>query len=130
VSARTFHIGNDRQKLMRVLVLLGSFLVQAKDDWEIEIRPRRKEKSHEQRKMWHAILEEFGRAVGYTLPEIKQVMKEEFFGVEVKTLPDGKQYRVTQSSEDAERMRYSELIDFTLRRAAENGVLIEDRRAA
>lgn len=128
MTARVFHIGNDRQKLMRVLALLGQFLVKEGDDWEIEIRPRRREKSNEQRKMWHAILKEFGDAIGYTLPEIKQVVKEEFFGVEVKTLPDGKQYRVTQSSEDAERKSYSELIDFTLRRAAENGVLIEDQR--
>lgn len=129
-QSRTFHVGNDRQKLLRVLSLLGSFLIQPKDDWEIEVRPRRKEKTHAQRGMWHAILTEWGRGLGYTMPEMKNVAKRELMGTHFITLPNGKQYEIFPSSEDEDRFGYSALIDGTLRLAAESGVLIEDKRAA
>lgn len=126
---RIFHVGNSREKLMRVLSLLASFLVGEKDDLEIEVRTRRKAKTHQQRKAWHAMLTEWGRHLGYTMPEMKAVAKRELIGTHwVKV--NGKDYEVFPSSEDEDRFGYSELIDGTLRLAAESGVLLEIRQAA
>jgi hypothetical protein len=122
---RIFHIGNSREKLMRVLSMLSSFLITEKDDIELEVRPRRKEKTHEQRKTWHALLTDFGKALGYTMPQMKEVVKREIFGSEWIQLPNGKRYEVIPSSEAEDRYGYAELIDHTLRIAAEQGVLLE-----
>jgi hypothetical protein len=129
-EARTFFIGNSREKLQRVLSLLASFMITEEDDLEIEIRPRRKEKTHQQRKLWHAMLKEFGESIGYTLPQIKQVVKQKIFGTEWVNLPDGTKLEITQSSEDEDRYGYARLIDETMRIAAEQGVLLQPRRAA
>lgn len=126
---RTFYIGNSRAQLLRVLSILTSFFIGEKDDLEIEVRQRRKEKTHDQRKAWHALLTEFGRHLGYTMPQMKEVVKRELLGSEWITLPNGKKYEVIPSSEDEDRYGYSRLIDETLRIAAENGVLLEVRAA-
>lgn len=126
---RIFHIGNSREKLMRVLSILSSFLVSQKDDLEIEVRTRRKEKTHTQRKTWHALLTEWGKEIGYTMPEMKCVAKRELMGTHwVKV--NGKDYEIFPSSEDEDLFGYSALIDGTLRLAAEGGVLLDIRRAA
>lgn len=130
---RTFHIGNRREKLMRVLSILASLLVADKDDLELSIGPRRKEKTHTQRKTWHALLTEFGKALGYTMPQMKEVVKREIMGSEWISMPGGKKYEVIPSSEAEDLFGYAELIDHTIRIAAENGVLLEikgERRAA
>lgn len=126
---RIFHIGNSREKLMRVLSALSSFLITEKDDIELEVRPRRREKTHQQRKAWHAMLSEWGKALGYTTPEMKCVAKRELMGthwIDVK----GKKYEIFPSSEDEDRFGYSELIEGTLRLAAETGVLLDIRHQA
>ena len=125
ITERTFRIGNSRQRLLAVLSQLSSFLIQETDDWEIVVRKARKEKTHQQRKTWHALLTEFGQALGYTMPQMKQVVKREIFGAEWIKLPNGKEVEVIQSSEDEDRHGYANLIDHTLRIAAENGVLLE-----
>jgi hypothetical protein len=126
---RTFYVGNSREKLLRVLSVLSSLLIKDDDDLEIEVRPRRKEKTHAQRKTWHALLSEWGRELGYTLPEMKNVAKRELMGTRWIKL-NGKDYEIFPSSEDEDRFGYSELIDGTLRLAAETGVLLDIRRAA
>lgn len=129
---RTFHIGNSREKLMRVLSILASLLVTDKDDLELSIGPRRKAKTNAQRNAWHAMLGEWGKALGYTVPEMKCVAKRELMGTHwVKV--NGKDYEIFPSSEDEDRFGYSALIDGTFRLAAEMGVLLEirgERRAA
>ena len=132
-QARTFHVGNSREKFMRVLSVLASLLVRKEDDLEIEVRERRKEKTAKQRGAWHALLTEFGKALGYTMPQMKEVVKRELMGSEWITLPNGKKYEVIPSSEAEDRYGYNDLIEGTLRIAAENGVLLEirgERRAA
>jgi hypothetical protein len=129
---RVFHVGNSREKLMRVLSILSSLLVSQKDDIEIEVRPRRREKTNKQRGTWHALLTEFGKELGYTMPQMKDVVKRELMGSEFITMPNGKKYEVFASSEDEDRFGYADLIDGTLRIAAEQGVLLQirDRRVA
>lgn len=126
---RVFHVGNSRDKWLRVLSMLASFLISEKDDIEIEVRPRRKEKTHSQRNVWHALLTEFGREVGYTKAQMKDVVKREFYGSEWIKMPNGKSYEVIPSSEESDRFDYSALIDFTLQLAAEQGILLQVRAA-
>ena len=129
-ESRTFHIGGSREKLMRVLSMLSNLLVTPEDDLELSIGPRRKEKSHQQRKKWHAMLEDMARQLGYTKPQMKEVVKSELMGSEWITLPSGRKYEVIPSSEDEDRFGYSELIEGTYRVAAENGIVLSERVAA
>lgn len=122
---RIFAIGNSQSKLAQVVNVLAAFRLTEEDDIEIEVRPRRKEKTDTQRRTWHALLADFGRQLGYTMPQMKEVVKRELLGSEWITLPSGKRHEVIPSSEDEDRYGYSELIDGTLRIAAENGVLLE-----
>lgn len=126
---RTFHIGNSRDKLVRVLSILSSLLITEKDDLEIEVRPRRRDKTNKQRNVWHALLEEWGKELGYTKQEMKDVAKRELMGTHWITV-NGKRHEVFPSSEDEDRFGYSTLIDGTLRLAAESGVLLRIRGEA
>lgn len=97
------------------------------DDLEVEIRQRRKEKTHAQRGTWHALLRDWGREVGYTLQEMKQVVKRELMGTSFIEV-HGKRYEIFPSSEDEDRYGYSRLIDDTLMLAAKQGIVLEIRR--
>lgn len=127
---RQYRIGNSRQRLMEVLSLLASFLIKPEDDYVLEIRPARKEKSHDQRKLFHALCAQAGKELGHTPGQIKAMVKQEFFGVDQITTRSGKTYNVVQSSEEADRIEYSALIEALLQWAAENGVLLDTRQAA
>lgn len=128
---RTFHVGNSREKLMRVLSQLANLMVMPDDDLELTIGPRRKAKTHLQRKTWHALLTDFGRELGYTMPQMKAVVKQILLGTEWVRLPDGTSHEITQSSEDEDRYGYARLIDDTIRIADEQGVVlvIKDKAA-
>lgn len=126
---RIFRIGNDHQRMQQVARVLNVLQLDDADDIEVEIRQRRREKTHEQRKTWHALLRDWGRELGYTVNEMKNVAKRELMGTKVIEV-GGKKYEIFPSSEDEDRYGYSELIDGTLRLAAEQGVLLEIRRAA
>ena len=127
---RVFHCGNSKERLSQVSRVLAVFTVDEADDIEVEIRPARKEKTQAQRRTWHALLTDFGKELGYTLPQMKDVVKHEILGSEWVTMPNGKRYEVLPSSEAEDRYSYAELIDHTLRIAAENGILLQIRRAA
>lgn len=88
-------------------------------------RPLTFGKTPEQRKKFHAICADIGRELGLTPGQVKEAIKAEHFGLdEVKI--HGKWYRMVKSSEDADRMEYSELIETALRMGAEWGVVIPD----
>jgi hypothetical protein len=127
---RQYRIGNSRKRLMEVLSLLSSFLIAPEDDYVLEIRPARKEKSHDQRKLFHALCTQAGKELGHTPGQVKAMVKEEHFGLDTIKAKSGKTYTVVQSSEDADRYEYSELIETLLRWSSENGVLLDTRQAA
>lgn len=127
-QARTFYIGNSRGALMRVLSMLSSLLVKPEDDYELELRPRRKEKTNAQRNYFHKVCELIGKQLGYTKGQVKEMVKEYHFGEDVITTPSGRVYRVIQSSEDEDRHGYNDLIDSALRWGAENGAPVDDPR--
>lgn len=126
---RVFHCGNSKERLSQVSRVLAVFTVEEADDIEVEIRPRRKSITHEQRKTWHVLLRDWGKELGYTVNEMKNVAKRELMGTKVIEVR-GKRYEVFPSSEDEDRYGYSELIEGTLRLAAESGCLLDIRRAA
>ncbi len=126
---RLFYIGNAKSRMEQVARVLNVLPLDEADDVEVEIRQRRKEKTHLQRKTWHGLLRDWGRELGYTTNEMKNVVKRELMGTKVITV-HGKPYEIFPSSEDEDRFGYSELIEGTLRLAAEQGVLLEIRRAA
>ena len=125
---RVFYIGSSRAALMRVLSMLGGLLVKPTDDLELELRPRRKEKSHQQRKYLHKICTDIGKQLGYTMGQVKAMVKEEHFGADTIQTPSGRVYHVIQSSEDEDRGGYSALIETALRWGAENGAPVDDPR--
>lgn len=102
--------------------------VSEKSPWEVIVRPPKREKSRDQRALWHAIIGEMAAHMGHTPAEVKFIIKSEYYGTTVVTLPGGQKYAVVQSSEDEDRQGYTRLIDYTMQFAAENGIPIQDRR--
>lgn len=126
---RVFHVGSSKARMEQVARVLLVLPPDEQDDLEVEIRQRRREKTHEQRKTWHVLLRDWGRELGYTVNEMKNVAKRELMGTKVIEVR-GKKYEIFPSSEEEDRFGYSELIEGTLRLAAEQGILLGIRRAA
>lgn len=127
---RIYRIGNSRKRLLEVLSMLANLLVKPDDDLQLAVGPARKEKSHAQRKLFHALCKEAGDHLGYTKGQVKEIVKQEHFGTDTVTDRKGRRYEVVQSSEEADRADYSDLIETLLRWAAENGVALDVRNAA
>lgn len=121
---------NAPDRLRALLASLMALPVSVERPLEFIVREPRREKSHEQRKLWHAMLDDMGRSMGHTPGEMKQIVKAEYYGVERIKLPNGHVVEVIQSSEEEDRAGYSRLVDFTTRFAAENGITLQDQRAA
>jgi hypothetical protein len=92
---------------------------------QVSIEPYKDNKTAAQRKWWHTMLGMLGKELGYTLPEIKDIIKVEVIGmqhVEWKGLIVDR----IPSSEDEKRAGYSHLIEETYRIAAEQGCVLPD----
>ena len=88
---------------------------------------RTHQKSHEQRKLFHALCREIGKEVGETPGKIKEAIKADFFGLDEFKIGD-RWYRAVKPSEQADRDEYSQLIDFAYQWAAETaGIVILGR---
>lgn len=75
-------------------------------------------KTHEQRKLFHTLCKKIGDHIGLSLRQVKEAIKEDFFGVDEYEIAGKKYYRVT-SSEEPNREGYTALIEFTYMWAAE-----------
>lgn len=118
-----------RKEIARAVIeVIGHLDVGENHAAEIIIRPQRKEKTHDMRALWHAVMGEAAPHLGLTPGQTKQLIKQEFFGVDEKVVA-GRRYEFVQSSEESDRQEYSRLIDFTLQFLAEQGIHIQDRRA-
>jgi hypothetical protein len=116
------------EKLRGVLDALRVFSVDFQiHPMTLELRTEREEKSDAQRKLWHAVIGDLAVAMHMTPAACKLRIKAGFWGVEVKGEGDF-YYALVPSSEEAEREEYSRLIDYTYQYAAENGIIIQDRR--
>lgn len=128
MAARYF-IAYSPAHLQGILRRIAGMPVSRQAPLEVVVRPPRKEKTGDQRRLWHAMLSEFASHTGMTPAEAKGVVKAEYFGPEPMTLPSGHVVQVVrESSEDLDREQYSRLIDFTAQFAAEHGVVLSDRR--
>ena len=114
-------------KLSRVLGALTAVRVNPRHPMELVLREERKEKTADQRRLFHAICAEGAPQVGLTPAEAKQAVKRDFYGYEVREV-HGRRYELVQSSEDSDRPEYSGLIDYAYQWFAEAGVYIPDRR--
>ena len=88
---------------------------------QIELGPLKKDKTHEQRKLFHAKCKDIGDELGYTQREIKEMVKADYFGVDTVVI-EGKSYQMLKSSEALDRMDYSKLCDYLMQWAAERGI--------
>ena len=94
---------------------------------EVIIRPERREKTTNQRRLFHAICAEVALELGNTPGEVKMAIKEDFYGVDMIKVGE-KVYRSVQSTEEEDGPGYGRLIDFAYIWAAERGVAVPDRR--
>lgn len=123
---------DSRERLTAVLSALSRTLVEPRAPLELILRTERREKTHEQRKLWHVMMVDLAPLLGLTPAETKLLIKRLFFGVSVKIVKIADRevpIELVPSSEDLERKEYSDLIDFTIRFAAEQGFMIADRRS-
>ena len=127
IESRRFWV-REKAQLREIALVLAHLDVSDSSVAEIIIRPAKKEKTGSQRGYWHVVLDELARALGHTPREMKEIVKQEYYGTTTVTLPGGQKYEILPSSEDEDREGYGRLIDYTLQMAAEQGVHIADPR--
>ena len=127
IEPRRYFIDN-RIRLAEVATELMRYPVEAERPLEVIVRTPRKEKTPEQRRLFHAICGDIGGTLGLTPGEVKSAIKQDFFGVD-KVKIGGRVYDVVQSSEDSEREEYGRLIDYAYIWAADREVKVADRRS-
>jgi hypothetical protein len=81
------------------------------------------DKTAVQRNKFHALCRDIGHELGLTPGQCKAAIKQEYFGLDEFKVGD-KWYRVLKSSEDADRIEYSALIEAAYRFAAEAGIAL------
>lgn len=86
-----------------------------------------KDKTAEQRSWFHALCKILGDETGYTLDEVKELVKKDILSTKIVKI-GGISKEVTKSSEKAKRDEYSELIDGIYRIGAEAGVVLPNPR--
>lgn len=122
-----------QDRLSQVLRLLGNVRVNTDTPMELIFRTEHAPKSPEQRRLFHAICSDIAKEMGLTPAEVKWKIKASFYGAELYKVKmrDGTDafWADVPSSEDSDKEEYSRLIDHAYRWAAENGVVIADRRA-
>lgn len=92
---------------------------------QVTIEPYKDDKTAEQRKGWHFLLSILAKHCGYTLPEIKDVIKIEAIGMQQMEWK-GKIIDRIPSSEEEKKHGYSDLIEQTYRIAAEMGCVLPE----
>ena len=94
---------------------------------EVIIQPHKEDKTGEQRGWWHVLLKILSDESGYTVEEVKELVKKNLLGT--RLIPIGSVSKeVTESSEKQDKIGYSELIEGTYRLAAEAGIVLPNPR--
>jgi len=86
-------------------------------------RPFVRDKTAEQRNKFHQMCRDIGKELGEPPARIKSAIKQDHFGIDEFKIGD-KWYRQVKSSEDTDRMEYSELIEAAYQWAAERDVVL------
>jgi hypothetical protein len=90
---------------------------------EITIGDYTEKKTGEQRNSFHLLCKLFADETGYTLHEIKELVKFQEFGTNL-ILIGGVEHGVSISSESLKRTDYARLIEATYRLAAQGGIVL------
>lgn len=118
---------DSKARLLAVLSALAHTLVSPNAPLELILRTERKEKTAAQRALFHAVMADLAPQFALTPAETKQPIKQQFYGIEKRTVL-GVERTFVQSSEESDREEYSRLIDFAYQFSAENGIHVSDRR--
>jgi hypothetical protein len=101
--------------------------IRGDDQMEVVIQKHKQRKTDEQRSWFHVLCSMLGNETGYTLGEIKQMVKGVVLGS--TTVSVGNQsFEVVESSEKQNRETYSQLIEGVYRLAAEAGIELPPAR--
>jgi hypothetical protein len=92
-------------------------------DVEVVIKKHVRNKTGEQRGWFHKLCQMLGDELGYTMGEIKELVKKDILGTREIRIGD-RCTEVTESSEQQLRDRYSDLIEGVYRIGAEAGVVL------
>lgn len=143
--ARRWRI-DSRGKWRAILTALIDMSVDfARNPCELIVRNVREEKTHGDRKLFHAVCADIAPHWGMTPGATKTKVKEDFYGATVSIEPGrlsteelvafkrlldklGHYEVVVQSSEDSDREEYCRMIDHAYQMAAESEIQIPDRR--
>lgn len=87
------------------------------------IKPHVESLTEEQRNGFHWLCKMLGDELGYTLHEIKEMVKQECLGTKLVRIGEHER-EVTPSSEKLNKLQYSELIEGVYRLGAEAGVYL------
>ncbi len=101
--------------------------IKGEEQLEVVIQRHKKRKTDEQRSFWHVLLSILGEETGYTLGEVKYLVKAAVIGSETVSVGN-MTVEVVPSSEKQDRERYSELIEATYQIAAEAGIELPPAR--
>ncbi len=129
MKARTFYIGNSRQSLLKALSLLSNFLIRDEDDYELEIRQRKRSRSAEQNKRYWAILGDISdgvkpQGVTYSPETWHEYFKVRFIGAEDVKLPNGRTITRALSTTDLDVIQFGEYMTQIEAWAAGHGLLL------
>jgi hypothetical protein len=103
----TFLIISDQVKANCLVAVAGLEL----DKWEVVIKP--KTKTPPQRRYWHKCISVLCEGTGYSLIELKTIIKRQVFGTKSFTDRKGIVYERDISSEELSIKDYGKLIDHT-----------------
>lgn len=130
---KTFIIGNSRERLMKAVSLLSSFLVREEDDYELILQKRVYKRSSEQNKRYWALLNELApyEVDGKTFSaETWHIyFKGRFIGYEEIKLPNGKVLEQPISTTTLDKGSFGDYMTQIEAFAAGRGILLWDQAA-
>lgn len=125
---KSFHIGNDRAKLMKALSLLANFLIRDTDDYELILQRREHRRSNEQNRRYWAILNEIAaldvQGRKYTAETWHEYFKGRFIGNEDIELPNGKTLLRPISTTTLDKIQFGEYMTQIEAWASQHGLLL------
>lgn len=116
MRSRVLRTPNDTTRLFQDLAGLD-----LERPWEVTWRVYKLDRTAEQFAFFHVLCNLLGNATGYTLDEIKELVKRDILGTVIVKIGN-REVEVTRSSSKTKRDECSELIEGVYRLGAEIGV--------
>ena len=113
--------------LIKKNALAAVMSIMGEDEMEVIIKKHVDDKTAEQRNWFHTLCGLLSTDTGYTKGQMKELIKQEVIGTTLVKFA-GRVREVTCSSEDQNKINYSELIEGAYRIGAEAGIVLPDPR--